>query len=252
MKAFRKADLKGLYVLVSVSIFLSSCNSRIEKGGTEPLTDQEGFTTIERTMIKPKCVSCHLGTGAPMGVDLSSYAAIINTKSVVPFQPEQSKFFATIQAGTMPKGTSRLSDSDIQRVYNWIKKGALESPSVEPTPEPIPKPTLASIQKDFVDRKCVSCHQEATHNNRHVKLTNLTEVIEGTGPSGHVRKIIKPGCPKESFFHSIMREKKMPPAPAEKPTEEVLKIIAEWITNLKPGAICDDEPGGGEVDGPTD
>jgi hypothetical protein len=192
-----------------------------------------------------------MGAGAAMGVDLSSYAKIMETKSVVPFKPEQSKFFTAIESGKMPKDAPRLPDSQIRRVYEWIEKGALEGAVTEPTPEPLPQPTLASIQMDFVDRRCVSCHQEATATNRHVKLTNFMEIVEGTGhpPGGaHVRKIIKPGCPKESFFHSIMREGKMPPPPAPKPSPEWLKAMADWITSLKPGAICDDEPGGGDPD----
>jgi|GEM_PF-1817699 len=246
---FSLRKLSQFFSLFLAVFVLSSCNFRNEKDRLDPLTGETWFASIQRTIIEPKCISCHMGSGAAMGVDLSSYTKIMESKSVIPFKPDQSKFFTTIESGRMPKGGARLSDSEIQRVFEWIEKGAPEGKLPEPTPEPVPQPTLASIQKDFVDRKCVSCHQEATSANRHVKLASLMEIVEGTGhpPGGaHVRKIIKPGCPKESFFHSIMREGKMPPPPAPKPTQEWLKAMSDWITSLKPGAICDDEPGGGD------
>ncbi len=232
-----------------LAFLLSSCTFRNEKERLDPLAGESDFGAIYRTVIEPKCLSCHLGSGAAMGVDLSSYAKVMESQSVTPFEPDQSRLFTTIQSGSMPKGGSRLSDTEIKIVFDWIKKGALENSLPGPAPEPTPQATLTSIQKDFVNKKCVSCHQEATASNRHIKLTDLMEIVEGTGHSSggaHVRKIIKPGCPKESFFHSIMREGKMPPPPADKPSQEWLKAIAEWIAALKPGAICDDEPGDGD------
>ena len=120
------------------------------------------------------------------------------------------------------------------------------------------EPSLKSIQTIFVTKKCLSCHTEATERNRNVVLTDLSLLIEKTNndgghqhhlkdsiPLGQMRKnLIKPGCPKESFFLSIMKEGKMPPPPS-KATPEELKIIEQWITSLKPdaGKSCSDEPG---------
>ena len=121
------------------------------------------------------------------------------------------------------------------------------------------EPDLKSIQTVFISKKCVSCHAEATERNRFVVLTEISQIIEKTDKKdGHqhhlneatpladqVRKnLIKPGCPKQSFFLSIMKEGKMPPPPSKVSPDE-LKIIEQWITSLKPdaGKSCSDEPG---------
>lgn len=132
-------------------------------------------------------------------------------------------------------------------------------PPVQPAPIPKErelKPTLQSIQADFVNVKCISCHMTATDKNRYVVLTDLSKLIEGGGhthgPGGthHHRHLIKPGCPKQSFFLSILKEGKMPPPPAQKISEKELNVISDWITGLKPSADCkDDEPPDGPESG---
>lgn len=118
------------------------------------------------------------------------------------------------------------------------------APQPQKPPEAAPelRATRESIQVDFVDRRCLSCHQAPTEQNRHVALADIRKVIEGAPhePGGHLRTLIKPGCPKQSFFHSILRERKMPPSPAQAVDEKELSVIAEWITSLKPDAKCDD------------
>lgn len=106
--------------------------------------------------------------------------------------------------------------------------------------------TQESIQRNLVNRSCVSCHLDATVKNRYVSLVDIGSVIEkpGSSPSGR-RYLIKPGCPKESFFLSIIREGKMPPAPAQSISTEEIQVIEEFIRDLNPSATsetCSDEP----------
>jgi len=122
------------------------------------------------------------------------------------------------------------------------------SPIVKGPPKEL-FPTLQSVQTDFVNDRCLSCHQTATAQNRQVALVDIALLIEGNGHNhGHGntgRHLIKPGCPKQSFFLSVMREGKMPPPPGEKVPSETLKIVETWIVELKPNAgnSCnDDEP----------
>lgn len=111
------------------------------------------------------------------------------------------------------------------------------------------KPEIQSIQTDFVNTKCMNCHSNATERNRFVDLRDISQIIEGSShshqPGETRRNLIKPGCPQQSFFLSIMKESKMPPSTADRINEESLKIIEDWIIGLKPNAgnICnDDEP----------
>lgn len=107
---------------------------------------------------------------------------------------------------------------------------------------------LSGIQR-FVDGACVRCHMQSTAANRYVSLIDISELIEKPGNdhgSGHqhTRFLIKPGCPKESFFLSIIKEGKMPPGGGV--SAQTMQSIAEFITSLNPhpGTECDDEPGG--------
>ncbi len=105
------------------------------------------------------------------------------------------------------------------------------------------KPTIDSVQQNFVNVRCISCHELPTAKNRHVSLARLSETIEGNGQNptgGHIRQLIKPGCPKQSLFSSILREGKMPPPPMAKIEEKEIQIIEDWIRSLNPKATCED------------
>lgn len=109
---------------------------------------------------------------------------------------------------------------------------------------------LESIQRDFVDVRCVRCHTEATAANRYVSLIDITQSIETpkSGPESRPRYLIKPGCPKQSFFLSIIKEGKMPPGGGVSP--KAIEAIEKYITSLNPhaGTDCSDEPPGDETD----
>lgn len=110
---------------------------------------------------------------------------------------------------------------------------------------------LESIQENLVDRDCKSCHQGASRQNRNVDLTDIAAIIVSSEhahePDGARRDLIKPGCPQQSFFLSIMREGKMPPKPASRVDDAKLQAVERWIKSLAPDVICEsDEPGGND------
>ena len=122
--------------------------------------------------------------------------------------------------------------------------------------------TTESVQRAFVNQSCLKCHTVAKDTNRNVALADINTLIEPEGHVHHhgdpaVRFLVKPGCPKKSFFLSILREGKMPPPPGLKISEEKLQVIEAWITSLKPNAVCEDleeppdspTPGGDEPGG---
>lgn len=115
------------------------------------------------------------------------------------------------------------------------------------------KPSQESIQIQLVEKSCVSCHESATSKNRHVDLRDIGKIIEGehnhATDSDHSRTaLVKPGCPKQSFFLSIMREGKMPPPPAPSIESKSLNIVEIWIKGLKDVENCEpDEPGDDEI-----
>lgn len=110
-------------------------------------------------------------------------------------------------------------------------------------------PTQESIQRDFVNVSCLSCHTQATPKNRYVNLNDimaLTKPVDHTiDPEHHHRVLILPGCPKQSLFLSILKEGKMPPAPSDPISAATIQALESWIVSLKPnaGTSCNsDEP----------
>lgn len=85
-----------------------------------PLT--ASYSAIQANILTPRCVSCHGSGLSGGGYRYDSYAA---TKlSVKPFDANNSKLYTEVFTGKMPKGTAKLTASEIQMIANWINAGA--------------------------------------------------------------------------------------------------------------------------------
>lgn len=104
----------------------------------------------------------------------------------------------------------------------------------------------SSIQKIFINRQCLSCHDSALSSNRFVDLRDLSWVIEGEAfrsQSSLRKNLIKPGCPNESFLLSVVKSGEMPPAPERRVDQQTIQILKDWILSLQPNRTdCGDEP----------
>jgi hypothetical protein len=107
--------------------------------------------------------------------------------------------------------------------------------------------TLKSIQKDFVDIECLSCHQSATSKNRDVDLSDLSQLFTDQ-PSVHTpnqpRKIIRVGCPDESMFYISLKNNQMPVNPDRHLSPKNKDLVRNWILSLSSAPVtdCSDEP----------
>ena len=73
---------------------------------------------------------------------------------IVPGAPEKSSLYTSLVASgaqQMPKGAAPLPKDEIQAVYEWIKRGALENEE-KPAVAPPPPPTT-STTNDPCDRR---------------------------------------------------------------------------------------------------
>lgn len=198
----------------------------------EPLSGEPWFQWIERAIIEPKCLRCHQGTSAAMGVDLSSYEAILRV--VVPYHPEQSRFFTTIESGSMPKGGERLTDTEISRIYDWIQKGASNgvapsaspTPTATPEPSPSPQPLFSWINRNIFVPKCLKCHKPPKPAGD-VDFSSFTRLIDSEGIT---KKPIEAENPEESGVYDQVVRQKMPPGPDKLTRAEELAIF-DWIKN---------------------
>jgi methionine-rich copper-binding protein CopC len=108
-------------------------------GGTAPLTAT--FQSIQDNVFTPICTKCHIGAGAPEGLQLDaahSYALLVSVPSVeqpavlrvAPGNPDNSYIVRKLQnsggisGGQMPLGGPYLPQSTIDVIRQWITAGA--------------------------------------------------------------------------------------------------------------------------------
>ena len=103
-------------------------------GMSLPVFAQVDYATEIQPIFEANCTSCHGGSG---GVDLSSYASLMNSVGndygsnvVVPGDPDASGLVDKIEpnpdhGSRMPQGGT-LSDADIALIRQWISEGASE------------------------------------------------------------------------------------------------------------------------------
>lgn len=129
--------------------------------------------------------------------------------------------------GTLTSRAPQEASSDDARPEN--DGGSGEAPQELPKEDarpPAPQPekielqgNSASIQSELVTKRCISCHSEATHANRHVDLSDVTKAASW----------LRPGCPDQSLLLSVLKDGKMPPAPAARVEAADIEVVARWI-----------------------
>jgi hypothetical protein len=130
----------------------------IDKRDATPDVNDVIVTTGVRSIIRSNCsaASCHGGNFSPR---LTDYADIV--KLVTPGDPEGSKLFQLVTTSDINKAMPPinygvdLSGTDKTKIYNWIKNGAKESPSLIDF-----RPAALAL----INTGCASgnCHNEAT------------------------------------------------------------------------------------------
>jgi hypothetical protein len=108
-------------------------------GGSTPLTAD--FQSIQDNVFTPICTKCHIGAGAPQGLQLDadhSYAALVGVPSseqptvmrVAAGSPDNSYIIRKLQGtsgisgGQMPLNGPYLPQSTIDVIKQWITNGA--------------------------------------------------------------------------------------------------------------------------------
>ena len=102
-----------------------------QTGDTASAAGNVTFHSTIQPIFQQRCATCHTGTGAPLGLDLSTYDAVMRGANgqpvVVPGKPDQSLLVQKVKgtmAPQMPFGGPPLSATDIQHIEQWIANGA--------------------------------------------------------------------------------------------------------------------------------
>ena len=127
---------KVLYfiVLVSSAIIYSGCDDTItvqDVDNREIPDSNVSFSKDISQIFELKCVSCHGNGGLDGGVDLTTWAGVVDPRIVIPGEADTSPLVWTIEQRPgfpiMPPVDSPflpLTSKQIQGVKTWIDEGA--------------------------------------------------------------------------------------------------------------------------------
>jgi uncharacterized membrane protein len=179
--------LSYLIILLFGAMSFHSCmhepvvKNMIDNGGiTVCDPDSVYFTNDVLPIILSNCAisGCHGGGSAADGVDLTSYANIINTGDVDAFDLDGSKLYRVITetdpGDRMPPSPSApLTADQIALIAKWINQGALNNEC-----EGDCDTNATSFSADIypiIKNNCQGCHSGGSPSGG-VSLTNYTEI----------------------------------------------------------------------------
>lgn len=189
------------------------------------------FATIKATVLEPKCVGCHGGSG---GVDLDSYAAV---------KAHLSKVDVVVAANKMPP-KKPLDPVLKDQLLNWIKDGAPETCAVPPVVEPLPplEATYNSMKLHFLEAKCIICH-DGSGPRKKGDDDNFDDNGDDEKPDFSTYKAMvsqkwlfdfkKPH--KSEIVDEVIDGDMPPPSSSAKPLTQIeIQTLIDWIKNGLP------------------
>lgn len=126
----RKLVMPGISILFAC-LMVVACSKKSEDklssggtggtGGTSCDTVNMAYTANVVPILKANCYSCHGNGSALGGVTLDNYAAVQTRAS-------NGQLIGVITHASgypaMPEGGAKLSDCDINKIQDWINRGA--------------------------------------------------------------------------------------------------------------------------------
>lgn len=237
-------------------------------GGSALAQEPPTYASIA-PILQERCILCHSGSSAPLGLRLDSYQGLMagssNGAVVVPGNPEASELVARLEGRSLPRmpltGPPFLDEAQIASIKDWVLGGALpgdapgapgdagaggDDPGAE---EPPPADgTFASVEGIFLNR-CAVCHTEAGAMGappEGLRLDSYDRILRGGD-----RVVVVPGDPLASEVYRRIVGHSRPGMPFGGPplTEAEVERIAVWIRAgaPSPDGTAAPVPAGGEV-----
>lgn len=196
-----------------------------------------------QAVFAERCVRCHSGFDAPMGLQLISHGSAMQGSwtgpVIVPGDPASSPLIARISGTVTPRmpldGPPWLSDGDIALITQWIADGA---PEFGTAPLPVrdrvrPAPGEAVVFSDIEPillKRCIKCHSDNSRLGgppEGLRLDSLANVL-----AGGERLAVLPGNPAASELSRRVAGFGRPRMPFDGPPwleDEDIWLIRDWI-----------------------
>ncbi len=226
-------------------------------------TQAQDWTSVE-TVLQDRCVICHAGEYAPLGLRLDSHAGVMagseNGAVVEPGAPQDSPLYHRITGAAQPRmpldGPPYLSEAEIESISGWIAAGA-SGPETDTsqatadlaTPHEDGRIVYRQVARIF-GQACIKCHSDNGIYDappEALRLDSYDAILAGGD-----RIVLIPGNAQASEIVRRIEGLASPRMPFDGPpwlSDEDIAIIRDWIDN---GALSDDAveaqvPVGGRV-----
>lgn len=196
-----------------------------------------------------RCVMCHSGDGAPLGLRLDSHAGAMKGSQkgpvVKPGAPAASELVKRVRGQSQPRMPlvgDPLSAEEIARIERWVADGATPGQKDAPAaaaparPKPGEAVTWSHVGPILLQR-CAKCHSDNGIMGAPPEGYRLSSYANAISPADRVR--IVPGNPGGSELLRKIRGQSRPRMPFDGPpwlSEEDTRLIEEWIRQGARGA----------------
>ena len=198
-------------------------------------------------VLGEKCVICHSGENAPLGLRLDSLDAVLqgsqNGAVVKAGDPAASELIRRLKGTSQPRmpmtGPPFLPDEQIAVFENWISAG-LKRGEVGDTATAAPPAPVPATEKTFISyldvapifaTRCAKCHAEKGLMGSAPEGYRLNSYDATLATADRVRVV--PGSPDASELVRRLRGQARPRMPFDGPpylSSEEIRLIEDWIS----------------------
>lgn len=199
-------------------------------------------------ILNDRCVKCHSGEGAPLGLSPDSLANLGSGSwtgpIATPGDPEESELVRRIKGISQPRmpfdGPPYLDEAEIALIERWVAAGmpAGEGPPRVTQARSVPGPgeplLFADVEPIFLQR-CIKCHSDTSILGappEGLRLTTRDLILAGGD-----RVVVVSGNPGASQLVRRIRGQSQPRMPFDGPpflNDEQIRLIVEWIEQGAP------------------
>jgi mono/diheme cytochrome c family protein len=202
------------------------------------------FSAIE-PVLQARCVICHAGPAAPLGLELDSRDRLLAGSSrgtiVVAGNPADSELIKRLEGASMPRmpmtGPPFLTDDEVALFVQWIRDGMPDAAVSEPAASTPPPATDAGpVRYDRVAPifalRCAKCHTENGLMGGAPEGYRLSSYADTVSTADRVRVV--PGSPAASELVRRIRGQALPRMPFDGPPfldADEIALIEQWIAD---------------------
>jgi len=202
------------------------------------------FSDINQ-ILQARCVICHAGPAAPLGLRLDSRAGLLAGSSrgavVIATDPAGSELIKRLKGTSLPRmpmtGPPYLADEEVTLFEQWIS-GGMRAGAVSELSDPTPPPeaVVGPIRYDQVApvlaTRCVKCHTENGLMGGAPEGYRLASYADTVSKADRVRVV--PDSPDASELVRRIRGQALPRMTFDGPpflTDDEIALIEQWVAD---------------------